>query len=1154
MMKSKFYLFTVCVLMGCLSGQAQEFRALISGIVRDGLGASVAGASVSVKNVDTNLVVTVVSAPDGAYFIPQLPIGTYELNAEARGFKRYTREGIVLSIGQKAIADVQMTIGDVTQTVEVTAALSGIESDESVVAETLSNKTLVDTPFGGRNFINDMQLVPGVLGEDSINSVGDVNSNGRDMNFEVQGGRPNANLYTMDGVSQGLQGGSSYIPLEDAIEQTKIATPSSDASYALSGGGVVSLSMKSGTNRFHGLVSEYFENEDLNAYTTQQKVNPALTYRKNRYNLYNGMLNGPIIKDKLFFSTFFEGEQTLSATPTNVTVPTLLQRQGDFSQTFNAQGKLITIYDPLSTTQVGSTYVRTPFPGNKIPASRINAIAANLLAMDPAPNYVYNSVTNANNYFVANNPSTSSFVNYYGKGDYVWNDRNRTAFTFARSARTGYSATGNGILRPNPLLSVNGDPIQRQHEGAFLDHVATLNSTTVLTVRAAWDFWVEKVFGTTQFNYDGTKLGYTGVTGLEGVGFPTVSFQNFASWGNSQDDMRPKTDYELSADVSKTINRHFLRVGVRAAQIREEYAVRGNFLGALSFTPAFTQANPQQADTTSGSDMASLLLGYPQSGGVDNNAKLAFRMDQVGLYVQDDFRVSKKLILNLGLRWDLQTPQGERSNREDVGFDPTSSYTLGGATASGSILFAGGKYNTPFNAHYADFSPRVGVGYGISKNLIFRAGYGISYLPMDAYRSGTGIEDPGLTAGYAINTPYVPTIGGGVNAYTPGQPGASTFANPFPNGIQLPQGAALGPSALVGNSITVRDRDYRPPFVQQYHLGFEYDLPLNTTIEASYAGSHTRDIAVSNNINFLSNSNVQLGVANPSYLNAAVPNPFFGAPQLTGTTLASSTITKAQSLLPFPQFTGVTETAIPVGYSSYDAFETRLNTKFSRGFSTILVYTFAKALEATTYLNPQNTNLDHEVSAWDRPSNLDIAGAYELPVGRGKRFGSNMNPILDEALGGWRANAIFVYLAGTPILMPAGAIRLRNPALPNGQQKLTHYFDTCTLLANGTRTNCTGDEAATFQQLSSYQLAVSSVYSPDIRSPSTSRSNLSLSKTFRVTDTFKAEFRANEFNLFNNKLYGSPNTTLTNSLFGQVATNTQVTAARTTELVLRILF
>jgi hypothetical protein len=529
-------------------------------------------------------------------------------------------------------------------------------------------------------------------------------------------------------------------------------------------------------------------------------------------------------------------------------------------------------------------------------------------------------------------------------------------------------------------------------------------------------------------------------------------------------------------------------------------------------------------------------------------------MNQIGLYAQDDFRVSSRLMLNLGLRWDVQTPQREHAGREDVGFDPSSSYALGGATAQGSILFSGSGHETPFNTRYADFSPRVGVAYGINSKLVVRGGYGISYLPMDAYRSGTGIEDPGLNAGYAVNTPYVATVGGGLASYIPYQTGASTLAIPFPNGILVPQGAALGPSALVGTTITVRDRTYRPPYVQQFHFGLEYDLPFDTTLEASYVGSRTNDISISHNIDYLSLSNTQLGIANPSYLNAAVVNPFYGASQLSGTTLATSTITRNQSLLPYPQFTGVTETATPIGYSSYDSLEVRMHKRMSQGLTVSWVYTFGKALESTTYLNPQDTHLDREISSWDRPSNMDISATYNLPVGRGQRFGGNFGSVLDRVAGNWQYNLGVVYLSGTPILMPTGAIRERDPSLHGTQKSLAHYIDTCTQLTNGTRSNCSGDEPVTWLQLAPYQLAASSVYAPNMRSPSTVRTNMSLFKTIPIRDRLQAEFRGNFFNAFNNKLYGSPNTTLTSALFGQVATNTQVNTARTIELALRIMW
>jgi hypothetical protein len=1157
----------ICLLcLACAGASAQEFRALISGVVRDSSGSSIPAAAVTIKNVETNLAVTVQTAADGAYFIPQLPVGNYKLTVEAKGFKKYTRDGILLQLGDKAIADVRMEIGAASESVTVTAELTGIESNQSVLGQTLGSKQMVDVAMGGRNFLNFMELSAGVLGQDSISqSATDAgeNNNGRDMNYEFQGSRPNAMLWTMDGASNGLQGGASFVPLEDAIAEMKVSTPISDASYGLSGGGVISVVTKSGTNQFHGAANEFFQNSVLDAWSTQQKAaiqqNAAFQYRKKRDNVYSALGTGPVIKNKLFFAGSYDGRQTRSATPTNTSVPTVLQHQGDFSKTFNSAGQLDVIYDPLSTTQVGNSFVRTAFPGNVISPNRINPVAANILALDVLPNYVSpnSPITNVNNYFIGDNPSSVSFQGLWSKGDYIWNDKNRTSATWDRSARTGFSATGNGILRPDPLLTVNGDPIKRQHQGAIVDHVATLNPTTVLTVRAAWDFWEEKVFGRSQWGYDGTKLGFTGPTGLDGIGFPTFGFSGgpvaFAGFGNSQDDLRPKTDYELSGDLSKTIGKHFFRFGLRAAQIREGFEVRGNYLGALTVDAGFTQANPQQSDATSGNSMASFLLGAPSGGNVANNLLLMFYMNQVSGYVQDDFRVTPKLMLNYGVRWDLQTPQRERFNRMDIGFDPTSSYPLGGATAQGSLLFASSKNNLPFKTQYGDFQPRFGVAYQLTHKLVFRAGAGMSYLPMDAYRSGTGIEDSGLTAGYSVNTPYVATNGGGTSLYIPGLPGTSTLANPFPNGFLQPLGAALGSSAFAGTSLTVRDRDYKIPYVYLFQWGLEYELPFKATLEASYVGSRTHRIAISQNIDYIPLDQRLLGVANPSYLTQSVPNPFFGAPQLVGTSLASATITKSQSLLPFPQFTGVTETAVPVGHSWYNSLEMRMNKRLGQGLTVLLVYTFAKAMEATSYLEPQYSFLDRELSSWDRTHNLDIAASYAIPVGTGKRFFSHQGPLFDKVVGNWQFNTSVVYLNGTPLATPA-AIPARDPRLRGSDQSLTHYFDTCTLLTNGSRSNCIGSEPVTWVQLAPNQLRTYSLYSPNMRTPTVPRTNISAFKIIPIHERLKLEFRASAFNAFNNKIYGAPSTSLTGATFGQTALGSQANGARVGELALRLLW
>ena len=1151
---------------------------MVSGLVTDPSGSPVPGATVSIKNVETNLAVTYKTGVEGTYSIPQLPVGTYQLNVEAKGFKKYTREGIALNVGEHAIADVQMQIGESTQSVDVTAELTGIESNQSVLGQTLPAKQMVDIAFGGRNFLNFFEFSAGVLGQESISqSATDAgeNNSGRDMNYEFQGGRPNAMLWTMDGASNGLQGGASFIPLEDAIAEMKVSTPISDATYGLSGGGVISVVTKSGGNQIHGAMNDFLQNSDLNAWSTQQKAafaqSPAFKFRHSVDNVYSAMINGPVIKNKLFFASSYDGRQTRSDTLTNSSFPTLPQRAGNFSQTFNSAGQLDTIYDPLTTQQVGNNFVRTPFPSNMVPANRINPIAANILALEPAPNYVSpnSPITNVNNYFIANNPSSVTYQSLWEKADYLWSDKNRTSAQWSHTGRVGYSATGNGILRPDPLITVNGDPIKRQHQGAILDHVDMINPTTVLTVRAAWDFWEEKVYGTTQWGYDGTKLGFTGPTGLNftggnGIGFPTFTFSGgpvtFAGFGNSQDDHRPKTDYELAGDLAKTVNKHFLRFGARIAQIREGSEVRGNYLGALTVDQGFTQANPLQSDATSGNSMASFLLGYPSGGNVANNDLLMFYMNQWSLYAQDDFRVTRKLMLNLGLRWDVQSAPHERFNRMDIGFNPTSTYQLGGATAMGSLLFASNQDKTGFNTQYGDIQPRFGVAYQLTKRLVFRGGAGISYLPMDAYRSGTSVEDASnglvatsLTSGYSVSTPYVATTGGGASLYTPYLPGTSTLANPFPNGFLQPLGSALGPSALVGTNLAYRDRGYKIPYVFLFQGGLEYELPFRATLEASYVGSRTHRIAIAQDEDHISLAQRLQGVATPSYLTAAVPNPFYGAPQLAGTPLAAATISTSQSLLPFPQFTDITQTSTPLGYSWYNSLEMRLNKRFSQGLTVVLVYTFAKAMEATSYLEPQYTFLDRELSSWDRTHNLDISANYFIPVGKGQRFLAGMGPVLDRVVGNWQFNTAVTYLNGTPLAMP-NAIPARDPRLEGNNQTLLHYFDTCSLLTNGTRNDCVGSEPTTWIQLSPNQLRAFSLYSPNMRTPTVPRTNLSLFKIIPIRERLHLEFRASAFNALNNKIHGSPNTTFNGATFGQVTLGSQANGARVGEFALRLLW
>jgi len=336
-----------------------------------------------------------------------------------------------------------------------------------------------------------------------------------------------------------------------------------------------------------------------------------------------------------------------------------------------------------------------------------------------------------------------------------------------------------------------------------------------------------------------------------------------------------------------------------------------------------------------------------------------------------------------------------------------------------------------------------------------------------------------------------------------------------------------------------------------FQAGFDYELPFKTRLTASYVGSRTRRIAISRNLNAIPLAERLKGVASASYLSQAVPNPFAGAPELLGTSLGSATMSRNQSLMPFPQFTSITETAYSAGKSWYNGLEMRVNKRFSQGLNLVLAYTFAKAMEATSYLEPQYTFLDRELSSWDRTHNLSISASYELPVGKGKRYLNRMGPLLDRIAGHWQVNSFFVYLNGAPLAMP-NAIPARDPRLRGTDQSLLRYFDTCTLLVNGTRSNCIGDEPVTCIQLATNQLRTFSLYSPNMRASFLPRTNLSVFKIIPIRERIRLEFRASAFNAFNGKIYGSPNTTLTAATFGQVTLGSQANGPRAGELALRL--
>lgn len=1155
-MFSRTALLTICLLILVAAlAPGQEFRALISGVVTDPSGAAIPGAKVTATNMATNVRSTTNTGENGTYALPQLPTGRYELTVEATGFRPFTRRGITLNVGDKANVAIAMEIGTLAESVTVTAELTGIERNESVMGQLMNNRMVSELPLNGRQTYMLLQLSSGVLftqQQFGAQGFSGTNPYGVHGEFSIHGSATNTNAFLLDGAPLGVDGRWSYAPLVDAVEEFKVEAPTADASQGLSGGGVINMTMKSGTNQTHGLVSHFLRNQLFDALTTQTNraaaSQPALKVNQHQWNDFAGVLGGAIIKNKLFYSGNYEGFRERVPFPVTVTIPTVEQRLGDFTKTFNSAGQVIVIYDPTTTRQVGSTFVRDAFAGNRLPADRMATPSKNIAALFPMPNAVYDPLTNVNNYASIPNVGKYRYDAYHAKVNYVWNNANRTSAS--QTFNHGSEYRGKNGLKP-PLVQGGDWPRMRDHMGATLDHVYTMNPTTVINARIAWDRYIDYSRQDSIKGYEGDKLGFTGRIGSA----PTTLFPDLRLGGSYTRvgpvgaDYPPHDVYSAVADVSKTITCHLFKFGARIGQARFSSNPTGDWMGRFDFSAAWTQRDPQRADSTSGNSFASFLLGYPASGDTDVNPATSYQNKFIGLYIQDDIKVTRKLTVNLGLRWDVQTPPTERFNRIIWGFDPNVTYQLGGAQARGGYVFADKDHRQPWDTNYRDFQPRSGVAYQVTRKTVVRAGYGISFLPLNGTGGAGGIQ----TTGYARRTPMVTTIGGGVNSYIPGLPGTGTFVNPFPDGILQPFGAGLGPKTQVGSSVTSVDRNYQIPRVHQFNVGLDLELPGDMLLKVSYVGTRTRKLPVSKDLDSISKEEQLKGFADPTYLNAAVPNPFAGAPELVGTGLSGATMARSRSLVPYPQFSGVSLSGVSVGFSSYNALETRLNKRFSHGLTLTTTYTWEKILDATNYRYPWDSELTRVLSGNDRTHNLTLFALYELPFGRGHRFGSNWGRALDLPLGHWQTNVSYEWRSGTPTSMP-GATPIRDPRLPDSQKSYSRWFNTCTLLTNGTRSNCiSADEPITWVQLKPNELTTFSPIFPNLRNPWEPVINLSVFKIFPVHEGVTLEFRAEAFNAFNSPIYAGPNTSVTSSQFG-VVTRDQQNFARNMQFALRLRF
>jgi hypothetical protein len=1107
---------------------AQEFRATLAGRISDTTGAAITGATVEIKNVDTGEMSTATSDNDGIYQAAFLLPGNYTVTAEKPGFKKIIRDGLQLQVAGHGVVDLQLALGDVSQSVTVSGGAQLLETESADRGLVVESKRVLDTPLQGQNPFSQALETPGVILNHPAQNLRPFDV----FNFTqlaVNGSRPNYNELLVDGVSALAEASTmAYMPTAEAVAEFKVQATIYDAQYGWTLGSVMNVTTKNGTNQFHGSLYEYFQNTHLYANTFNS--NRTGVPRQNQHvNIPGGDVNGPVIKNKLFFSFSYFDWRQVTPFPFVTSVPTAAQKTGDFSQTYygaNSSGPLQqTIYDPFSTAAGSSgALARTPFPGNVIPKGMLNPVALKVLSYVPLGNVAGNPVTGLSN--LTNNSNTRHlevyFPEYVGRGDYNISDKTRLFIRYSRNGEyelKGFQFSTNGSFNAADVTQMN--PFTRENHNATVQLTHILSPSAVLDFRLGFERFLSEggdahgaMVGPADLGFSPTFVSQTSHY------FPAFTWSGYSGAGTAPTTVNPIAQTNLAQGLlSKIKGRHSLKFGGEFRLLRGYAQTPGFSAGSFAFDQTFTGANPLQIQPSSGNSIASFLLGTPQSGLIQVNSQGARQLKMYSAFVQDDIRVTEKLKLDFGLRWDYLGPMTDRFNELARGFATTTPNPLQvpGQTVYGGLLFAGvnGQSRAIFDSKYHNFGPRVGAAYRLDRRTVLRGGYALLF--------GQQWNDPGNAPGFSQTTSMVTSIQTGV----PFNP----LTNPFPSGILQPVGSSLGLSTALGQSFAFASPEGgQPPYVHQFSFEVQRELPKEFLLSTAFVGSRSRDIPVSRAINEISASSLALGAA---ALTANVSNPFAGL--IPGTSINGATVQRQQLLRPFPEFLSVTEMFDPIGRSSYNSGQFVIYKRLSFGLNFSVSYTISKQIEQSSFSNPQDSRLEKVIAPWDVPQTLGVNLVYELPFGAGKPIGSALFKPARWLIGGWEISTLTRLQKGMPMNFPTNAAPTGiNPALSD--PSLEQWFNTCTLLANGATRGCVGSAQPAWTIRPPLTLQAWSSRLASVRLPGIHNVDASLIKNNRIGERLNVMFRVDFINATNSaQFFGGPVVDINSANFGRIS-------------------
>ncbi len=1182
----KFSLVAVAAFLLPLGLFAQEFRGTLSGTVTDATASAVAGAKVTVTEIHTGTKNESLTDSGGQYTAPFLLPGDYDIKAEVQGFKVYTRKALHLGAGDRTVIDIRLEVGDTTQSVQVTADAPQLNTENASAGQSITTKEVEDLPLNGGTPMALATLSLGVIGTGQPGLIHPFDSGGA-AGFSVAGGYAQTSELQVDGSPNATWDGRlAFSVPKDAVQELRVKAFDSDAANGHSGGGTFNQVLKTGTNQLRGSL---WEQNQPNTLTANDFFNNAKGVRRpvSHLNQYGVTAGGPVYlpkiydgRNKLFWFFAYEAMKDGQPNPVFTTVPTAAERTGDFSKLLAVDGASAQLYDPYTGTQASgsSTITRTPYAGNKIPASQLSPIAQAYLKFYPAPNLAVPVRPDDYQNFGNSATTNDDYNNQLGRLDYNMSDKSRM---YMNIRRTGYSQVKNNYFQNES----EGSILYRNNWGGSLDEVYTINSSNVLDVRMNFTRMAES-HASPSTGYDPSALGFPSYLSSSALylQMPVISFSsnsNFQNLSSSGSNNLPSQSLQLFTTYMKIKGNHILKIGADLRQYRLNTFTVGSSTGGFSFSGNSWVRSTSAASSTVvlGQDFATFLLGLPYTSTYDINTYGSWYSYYGSGFVQDDWRVKSNLTINFGLRFDHDAPYHEKWGRTANGFDTTSPNPLAAAAIAayakapisqlpvsafnplGGLTFATPGNNAVYQNNSHILSPRVGFAWTpnvFKGKTVLRGAFGVFVAPVTianlaitgTYSTNPEINQQGFSQTTSVSVPS--------GAVTPAAAGVSTLANPFPAGFTKPAGSSAGLGTFAGQSISFLNPNMQSPYSMRWNVDLQHSLTPNTMIEILYIGNHSLHLPVAaTQLNGLPQkylSTLAIRDANQTYLaSPAVTNPFSGL----ATSLNSSTTTVAQLLSKYPEFPvgdsatgwngggGVIEQNLNVGSSYFHSLNVRLQKRVSKGLNLTMNYIHSRMIENDSWLNSSDPRPEKRVSPTDRPNRFVAAVTYELPIGQGKALHFNSR-LANSLIGGWVVTTMYQYQTGGPVTWlnassssPGDYVYLGAPLNLNNRNVNGAAFDTTAFDTKA---------ADAFN----YHLRTFPTTFNNLRGDGINQLDASVLKRFRISETKRFELRFEAYNLPNHPVFAAPNTQASASGFGTITATAN--RFRTMQAIARIYF